>query len=377
MVNNFKLPGVKVEKLDCVVIGAGIIGLAVARALSLRDREVFILEKSEGIGNEASSRNSEVIHAGLYYPTGSLKARLSVEGKDQLYRYCVEKGIEHNRIGKLVVATEESEMPRLEQIEKQGRINGVRDLRMLDRSGVQAMEPGLHCNAALLSPSTGIIDSHGLMESFLADAEDLGAIMALGSPVGRGEIRSEGIVLEVGGHEPMNVVCRTVVNCAGTSTADLARSIEGFPGYTLPRTYMCKGNYFTLTGSTPFSRLIYPVPNQAGLGIHLTFDLAGQVRFGPDTEWVERIDYTIDVSRTEMFYEAVRKYWPDLPDGSLNPGYAGIRSKLSGPGEDARDFLIQGPVDHGVPGLINLLGIDSPGLTSCMAIADEVVKLLG
>lgn len=364
------------EKLDCVVIGAGVIGLAAARAIAKKGREVFILESTEGIGNEASSRNSEVIHAGLYYPTDSLKARLCVQGRNQLYQYCEDSGINHSRIGKLVVATDESQTPKLRQIESQAKINGVEDLRVLDRSEVHALEPDLRCEAALFSPSTGIIDSHGLMECLLADAEDQEAIIALGSPVAGGHIRSDGIVLEVGGSDPMNILCRTVVNCTGIHAADVARSMEGFPEETLPRISMCKGNYFTVSGNIPFSRLIYPTPSQSGLGIHLTFDLAGQARFGPDSEWVEKIDYLIDEDRTEMFYEAARRYWPDLPDGSLHPGYSGIRAKLSGPGEDAADFLIQGPDDHGVSGLVNMLGIDSPGLTASMAIADEVARIL-
>jgi L-2-hydroxyglutarate oxidase LhgO len=364
------------EKLDCVVIGAGVIGLAAARALAREGREVFILESTEGIGNEASSRNSEVIHAGMYYPTGSLKAKLCVEGRDRLYRYCEQRDIRHGRIGKLIVATDGSEIPKLEQIEDQARINGVDDLQLLDRAEVQSLEPDLTCEAALFSPSTGIIDSHGLMECLLADAEDRGAIIALGSPVNGGVIRSDGIVLEVGGAEPMTVLCRTVVNCTGIHAAEGARSMEGFPCETLPGIYMCKGNYFSLSGKAFFSHLIYPLPDEAGLGIHLTLDLAGKARFGPDTEWVEKIDYLIDENRAEIFYEAVRRYWPDLPDGSLHPDYSGIRAKLSGPGEEARDFLIQGPDDHGVSGLVNMLGIDSPGLTACMAIADEVVKRL-
>ncbi len=365
------------EKLDCVVIGAGVIGLAVARALAREGREVFILESTEGIGNEASSRNSEVIHAGMYYPTGSLKARLCVEGRDLLYRYCDEREINYKRIGKLIVAADGSDIPRLEGILNQGEINGVDDLRWLNRSETTEMEPGLECKAAIFSPSTGIIDSHGLMEAFLAEAEDNDAILALGSPVQGGAISAgNGTILSVGGSEPMKILCRSVVNCTGIHAAEVTQSLEGFPQGNIPTIYKCKGNYFTICGDVPFSRLIYPMPDETGLGIHLTFDLAGQARLGPDTQWVEQIDYPVDEARAELFYAATRRYWPDLLDGSLQPGYSGIRAKLSGPGEEASDFLIQGPENHGNPGLVNLFGIESPGLTACMAIADEVVRKL-
>jgi len=362
------------EKLDCVVIGGGVIGLAAARAFSRDGREVFILEKSEGIGNEASSRNSEVIHAGLYYPTGSLKARLCVSGRDLLYQYCEDRTINYNRIGKLVVASDVDGVPRLRGIEKQASLNGVDDLHWLNRQSAAELEPELDCEAALFSPSTGIIDSHGLMEALLEDAEQMGAIIALGSPVEGGSVGADGILLEIGGPEPFSAMCRTVVNCAGIHASRTAASLKGFPADRVPVIHMCKGNYFSVSVQAPFSHLIYPLPNNTGLGIHLTFDLAGQARIGPDTQWVEEIDYTVDQTRADDFYAAARLYWPDLPDGFLQPGYSGIRAKISGPGEEASDFLLQGPADHGVPGLINLFGIDSPGLTSCMAIADEVVK---
>jgi len=313
----------------------------------------------------------------MYYPTGSLKARLCVDGRDLLYQYCEERDIQCERIGKLIVATDESEIPKLEQIENQAQINGVDDLRLLDRSEVQGMEPGLTCEAALFSPSTGIIDSHGLMEAFLADAQDNDAILALGSPVQGGAISAgNGIVLSVGGSEPMKALCQTVVNCTGIHASDTMKSLEGFPPGKIPVTYMCKGNYFTVSGQIPYSHLIYPLPDETGLGIHLTFDLAGQARLGPDTQWVEKIDYPVDEARVELFYAATRRFWPGLPDGSLQPGYSGIRAKLSGPGEEASDFIIQGPENHGIPGMVNLFGIESPGLTACMAIADEVVRKL-
>lgn len=364
------------DKLDCVVIGAGVLGLSVARAMAVEGREVFILESTEGIGNEASSRNSEVIHAGIYYPTGSLKARSSVRGRDLLYGYCEEKGIRHRRIGKLIVAGDEAEVSRLRELEAQGRANGVSDLTWLGRAEAVSMEPALRCEAALLSPSTGIVDSHRLMEALLRDAEENGALIALGSPVLGGLIRDDGIALEVAGPEPMTALCRTVINCTGIHASRVARSLRPFPERSLPGTYMCKGSYFSLPGPAPFSRLIYPVPDAASLGIHLTLDLAGRARFGPDTEWVDEIDYRVDERRAESFYPAIRRYWPDLPDGALLPDYSGIRARIVGPGEDPGDFLVQGPEEHGIPGLVNLFGIDSPGLTASLALAEEVVRVL-
>ena len=362
------------EHLDCVVIGAGVVGLAVARAMALARREVFILERTEGIGPEASSRNSEVIHAGLYYPSGSLKARLCVRGRDLLYDYCQLRGVRYDRIGKLVVASDQSEVPRLEEIRRQGEVNGVDDLHWLEKEDANRMEPLLRCEAALHSPSSGIVDSHGLMEALLSDAEEHGAILALNSPVEGGRVSDSGIVLEIGGSDPMIAGCRTVINCAGIHAQETAGSLEGFPSRTLPPLFMCKGNYFSFSGKAPFSHLIYPLPDESGLGIHLTFDLAGQVRFGPDAQWVDEIDYHVDEGRAESFYTAVRRYWPDIPGGTLHPGYSGIRAMVRGPGEDVADFVIQDSGDHGVPGLINLFGIESPGLTASMAVADEVAE---
>jgi len=365
------------EKLDCVVIGAGVIGLAVARAMSSAGREVVILEKTEGIGNHASSRNSEVIHAGMYYPTGSMKAALSVAGGVELYRYCEEKKIGHRKIGKLIAAKTGADLSRLKDLERQARINGVLEFKMLDRSETLALEPAIDVQASMFSPRTGIIDSHGLLEALLKDSEDQGAILALESPVERGRAADGGIVLEIGGREPMTALCRTVINCAGAGAEKAARSIDGFPEALIPTTYMAKGTYFSYPGSHPFSRLVYTVPERVSLGIHLTIDLAGQAKFGPDAEWVSQIDYTVDESRVEAFYEAVRKFWPDLPSGSLVPGYSGIRARLRGPQDTgAVDWLIQGPKEHGVPGIVNLFGIDSPGLTSCLAIAEEILRKL-
>ena len=360
------------EQLDCLVIGAGVVGLSVSRALALAGREVFILERNPRIGEEASSRNSEVIHAGLYYPSGSLKARLCVRGRDLLYGYCEARGIAFDRMGKLVVASDEPEVPGLRQLRRQAEANGVTDVSWLEQAEVARLEPAVRCVAALHSPSTGIVDSHALMEALLADAEDNGAILAVDTPVEGGRVTGDGIVLEIGGSEPMTAACRSVVNCAGVHASQVAASLEGFPVHTLPPSYLCKGNYFSFSGTTPFSRLIYPLPDEGGLGIHLTFDLAGQARFGPDSQWVDEVDYHVDESLADLFYAAVRRYWPDIPEGSLGPGYSGIRAMVRGPGEEAADFVIQSPDAHGVPGLINLFGIESPGLTACMAIAEEV-----
>ncbi len=359
------------EKLDCVVAGAGVVGLAVARALARAGREVVVVEKASAIGTETSSRNSEVIHSGIYYDRGSRKARLCVRGRDLLYAYCAEKGIAHRRIGKLIFAATPGEMEKLRALASRGRDNGVEDLHWMETKEARRLEPALDCVAALHSPSTGIVDSHALMLALLADAEAKGAMLALNTPVAGGEAGEEGVILRLGGTEPMTIRCRVIVNCAGFSAPGLARTIAGFPADRIPRGRLCKGNYFTFSGKAPFSRLIYPVPEEAGLGIHLTFDLAGQARFGPDVEWVEEVDYRVDPSRGASFERAVRSYWPALPPGSLTPGYAGIRSKISGPGEPAADFLIEGPREHGVAGVVNLMGIESPGLTACLAIAEE------
>jgi L-2-hydroxyglutarate oxidase LhgO len=364
------------ERVDCVVIGAGVIGLAVARQLALSGREVLVLEAAGMIGTETSSRNSEVIHAGIYYPTGSLKARTCVAGKQRLYAYCAERGIPHRRCGKLIVATSEEQNSTLEQIRARAAANGVNDLEWLEPEAVRALEPEVFCTAALLSPSTGIIDSHALMLAFQGDAEDQGAMLAFHAPVARGRITEDGIELEVGGAEPMTLSARTLVNSAGLHAVDLARRLEGLNAELLPTSYLCKGNYFTLAGARPFRRLIYPVPEQAGLGVHVTIDLAGQARFGPDVEWIEALDYDVDPARAEVFYDAVRAYYPGLKDGAIEAGYAGIRPKISPKGTQAADFVIQGPAQHGVAGLVNLFAIESPGLTASLALAEEVEKAL-
>jgi L-2-hydroxyglutarate oxidase LhgO len=364
------------EHVDCVVVGAGVVGLAVARALAMSGREVLILERHGSIGSETSSRSSEVIHAGLYYPSGSLKARLCVEGRQRLYAYLDERGLPHRRCGKLLVATAAPQRAALATLQAQALANGVTDLQALDADAACAMEPALHCVAALWSPSTGIVDTHALMVSYLADAEAAGAVLALRCPVEHAERQPGGIVLHTGGEAPMSLHCRVLVNAAGLHAQALARRFAGLPPATVPPRFLAKGNYFTLSGRSPFSRLIYPMPDAAGLGVHLTLDLGGQARFGPDVEWVDSIDYTVDPRRGDGFYAAVRNYWPGLPDGALQPGYAGIRPKAVGPGDAAADFLIHGPAQHCVPGLVNLFAIESPGITASLALADEVVRLL-
>ncbi len=364
------------ERIDCVVIGAGVVGLACARALALAGREVVILEAADAIGTETSSRNSEVIHAGIYYAPGSVKAALCVEGKALLYRYCEERGIAHRRCGKLIVATTSEQLATLRKIQAQAAANGVDDLRLLTADEAKAMEPELRCMAALHSPSTGIIDSHGLMLAYQGEAEDRGAMLAPHSPVTGGAAEAGGIMLEVGGAEPTRIFARTVVNSAGLMAQHTAAALRGFPPDKVPPCYYAKGNYYTLGGRSPFTHLIYPVPEAAGLGVHLTLDLAGQARFGPDVEWITKIDYDVDLRRADGFYRAIRDYWPGLRDGQLAPGYAGIRPKLGGPGQPAGDFLIQGPAEHGVAGLVNLFGIESPGLTASLAMAAQVARIV-
>ncbi|MFO1434711.1 MAG: NAD(P)/FAD-dependent oxidoreductase [Candidatus Competibacteraceae bacterium] len=365
------------ERVDCVVIGAGVIGLAVARALALAGREVIVVEAAHTIGTQTSSRNSEVIHAGIYYPTGSLKARFCVAGRRALYRYCEERRIPYRACGKLIIATDSVQLIELERLFVQGSRNGVDDLHWLEADRVHALEPAIRCIKVLCSPSTGIIDSHALMLALQGDAQNAGALFAFLSPVEGGQLRQEGIVLEVGGTDPIRLLANSVINCAGLHAARVAAGLRGFPAERVPAYHYAKGNYFVLPGKAPFNRLIYPVPEQAGLGVHITLDLAGQARFGPDVEWVDRIDYQVDPRRADVFYAAIRRYWPDLQDGALQPGYAGIRPKLQGPGQPAVDFMIQGPAEHGIEGLVNLFGIESPGLTSCLAIAEYVVTVLG
>lgn len=364
------------EKIDCAVIGAGVVGLAVARKLAMSGREVVVLEAEEHFGIHTSSRNSEVMHAGIYYPTGSLKARLCFAGRNALYRYCTEHAVNHRRIGKVIVACDDSELAGLEKYRRQAEVNGCDDLRMLGADELAAIEPEVRCVAGFLSPSTGIIDAHGLMLAYLGDAEAHGGALALASPVLSGKVTADGVLLEVGGKESMTLLCRSVVNSAGFNAQAVSRSMSGVPEATIPPTYYAIGHYYTLSGKAPFSRLIYPVARQDWLGVHVTIDLGGQVKFGPDFAWIDRIDYRFDASREQAFYTAIRRYYPGLKDRALQPGYTGIRPKIHGPGEPAPDFVIQGPRDHGVPGLVNLYGIESPGLTSSLAIADYVAGLL-
>jgi L-2-hydroxyglutarate oxidase LhgO len=359
------------DRVDCIVIGAGVVGLALARHLAYQSLEVVVLEAEDRIGTGISSRNSEVIHAGLYYPTGSLKARLCVEGRRTLYAYCEAHGIAHRCCGKLVVATDESQIEALGHFWARAEANGVEDLDWLEPAEARRLEPEMRCVAALFSPSTGIIDSHGLMRHLRWDAEAAGASVVLRSPVLGGCAKACGLEIRVGGDQPMALQAARVFNCAGLGAQAVARAIEGIRLEAIPHLHLAKGNYYGLSGQAPFSRLVYPVPSEGGLGVHLTLDLAGQARFGPDVEWVEREDYTVDPRRADRFYGEIRKYWPDLPEGALQPAYAGIRPKLHGPGEAAPDFLVQREDAHDVPGLVNLFGIESPGLTACLALAEE------
>jgi L-2-hydroxyglutarate oxidase LhgO len=367
------------DKVDGVVIGAGVVGLAVARALILAApddaKEWMVLEAADAIGTGTSSRNSEVIHAGIYYPQGSLKAKLCVQGREQLYAYAAERGIAHQRCGKLIVATHADQLPALEAILQKAHANGVSDLVMLTAEQAKAMEPALSCVAALHSPSTGIVDSHGLMLSLQGDFENAGGLVALNSPVASAQFTADGWVVTM--VDGTDLLAKTLVNAAGLTAPWLAKKFNGLDAKHVPTAFFAKGNYFTLAGKSPFSRLIYPVPEAAGLGVHLTLDLGGQAKFGPDVQWVnDPHDLVVSAEHEQAFYQEVRKYWPALADGALQPGYAGIRPKISGPNDAAADFVIQGPAVHGMRGLVNLFGIESPGLTSSLAIGDAVVDAL-
>ncbi|WP_459704766.1 NAD(P)/FAD-dependent oxidoreductase [Stutzerimonas marianensis] len=368
--------GKKMERVDCVVIGAGVVGLAVARALAQAGREVLILEAEGAIGTGTSSRNSEVIHAGIYYPQGSLKARLCVAGRDALYAFCDSHGVPYRRCGKLIVATDTTQLAGLDQLQAHAAANGVVDLQRLGAAEIQALETQLAAVAGLLSPSTGIVDSHALMLALQGDAEAAGALLALHAPVARLEVLATGLRVEVGGETPMSLHAASVVNCAGHDAPLIAAQTVGLAPESVPPRYFAKGSYFSLATATPFRHLVYPLPEPGGLGVHLTLDMGGQARFGPDVEWIDGLDYQLDEHRAEGFYAAIRRYWPGLPDGALQPAYTGIRPKISGPGEPAADFRIDGPTRHGVPGLVNLFGIESPGLTSALAIGDHVRDLL-
>jgi len=363
--------------IDSIVLGAGVVGLAIARELALAGHEVLVVEAAEGIGTGTSARNSEVIHAGIYYPQGSQKARLCVEGKQLLYQYCAERGIPHKRLGKLIVAANPEQTRQLAGIAERARLNGVDDLYQIDGAEAARLEPGLVCDAALVSPSTGIVDSHGLMLALQGDAENAGAQSVFLTPFREGRVLENGeFLLSFDGAEAMELTANRVINATGLSAPGVARRLAGQPADKIPQAYFCKGSYFTLSGRSPFSRLIYPMPDHAGLGVHLTLDLGGQAKFGPDTEWVDGESYDIDPRRADSFYAAVRQYWPALPDHALQPGYTGIRPKIVGPGEAAADFIIAGPATHGVASLVNLFGIESPGLTASLAIGRETLAAL-
>jgi L-2-hydroxyglutarate oxidase LhgO len=366
----------EVLTLDCVVIGGGVVGLAVARELAMAGHEVVLLEAESMTGSITSSRNSEVIHAGLYYPTGSLKAELCVAGKEKLYDYCRDRHIPHKRCGKLVVASNEAEVAYLEKLLKQAQANGVDDCRLIDGTELARLEPQIVGFAALVSLSTGIIDSHSLMGAYIADIEAHGGSVVLNSPVLGGELLADTVRLSVGGRDPVEIEANLVVNSAGLSAWAISEGMIGLDWKTIPGRHYAKGCYFSLAGRAPAERLIYPVPETGGLGVHLTLDLAGQARFGPDVEWVETIDYDVDPRRADKFYAAIRRYWPNLPHAALQPAYAGMRPKVVGPNRGgAGDFIIQGPETTGHPAYAALYGIESPGLTASMAIAERVARL--
>ena len=364
-----------------MVVGAGVVGLAAARTLARAGREVLVLEAEGAIGSATSARNSEVVHAGLYYAPGSLKARLCVAGRERLVAYAAERGVALQRCGKLIVATAAEQEPGLEAIRARAAACGVTDLQPLSAAQARALEPALHCTAALWSPSTAIVDSHALMLALQGEAEDHGALLALRSPVLGAHVEAGGILLEVGGAEPLRLRARSVVNAAGLHAQALAQRIEGLDARHVPPAHWARGHYFALPGRAAFARLVYPLPEPGGLGIHVTLDLGGQMRFGPDVQWVPTAprgqeDYGVDPARAAAFEASIRRYWPGLPAGALQPAYAGLRPKLSGPGEPAADFRIDGPALHGVPGLVNLFGIESPGLTAALAIGEQVAALL-
>jgi L-2-hydroxyglutarate oxidase LhgO len=375
-----------VDRTDVVVVGAGVVGLAVASALAGSGLEVWIVEREAAIGTGVSSRSSEVVHAGLYYRSGALKSRLCVRGKALLYEHCADSGVPHRRCGKLVVARGADEAAGLAALQAQAAANGVDDLRLLDRDQARRLEPALECDAALWSPSSGIVDSHALMLSLLGRAEAGGATLALRSRFERAEPVAGGwrvrVVAQGGAADVAVFHARWIVNAAGLAAQAVAAAIDGFEPAHVPPRRLAKGHYFACAVRCPFSRLIYPLPAEGGLGVHLTLDLAGQARFGPDVEWLPEgvadrdLDYAVDPTRAAAFAAAVRHYWPALPDGALLPAYGGIRPKLSGPGEPAADFRIDGPSRHGVAGVVQLFGIESPGLTASLAIAEEVAAIV-
>ena len=365
------------QSVDVIVVGGGVIGLAVARALALDGREVVVLERNGRIGEETSSRNSGVIHSGIYYPPGSLKAGLCVRGRELLYAYCAERQIAHARVGKIVVA-QIDQVAALRALQERGIRNGVTDLQWLSAGEVQALEPRVRCASGLLSPSTGIIDVHQYVVGLWGDLERADAVVVFRSEMQSARPTAEGMEVTVrSGGETSTLGCRFMINSAGLHAAGLLSRIESYPAGLLRRPYFAKGNYFAYRGSKPFSRLVYPMPNESGLGVHATLDIDGSTRFGPDVEWVDAIGYDVDAARVDTFYAAISEYWPSIPAGTLQPAYAGIRPKLTDATGKAADFVIEDRAVHGVPGLINLLGIESPGLTCSLAIAEDVLARLG
>jgi L-2-hydroxyglutarate oxidase LhgO len=367
--------GLLSDHVDAIVVGAGIVGLAAARALALQGKDVIVLERRSYAGAETSSRNSGVIHSGIYYPAGSLKASLCVRGRAMLYEYCMTRDIPHKRCGKLIVA-QESQVPRLRALAEAGSRNGVSDLQWLDAAGARALEPDVRCTAAIWSPSTGIVDVHDYLHALQADIEASGGVVIFGTEFESAAVIKSGFEVAARTDGESSVMCcRRLINAAGVGAPLLLSRISGYPQALLRKPYYAKGNYFSCRGASPFRHLVYPMPGEAGLGVHATLDLSGRTRFGPDVEWVSEIAYDVDPSRCASFYEAIREYWPGLPDDALQPDFAGIRPKITGPGEPAADFVIEGGDTHGVPGLVNLLGIESPGLTASLAIGERVAGI--
>ncbi len=362
--------------MQVLVVGAGVIGLAVARNAALAGHEVTVAEKTGGIANGVSSRNSEVVHGGLYYPTNSSRAYHCVRGRRLLYEFCAMHGVDHRKCGKLIVATDYAELAKVETIKTQGEINGVEGLELIGGNAARGLEAELSCIGALLSPESGIVDSHGYMCALWGELEDRGGMIAFETTVERMSYKAPHWQVQFSGNDSGIIEFDAVVNSAGLGAQALARRIDGYPAEKVPRLVLAKGNYFSFAGRPVFSRLVYPTPVDGGLGVHVTLDLAGRMRFGPDIEWIAEESYSIDASRADSFYQRIRTYWPGLPDHSLVPDYCGIRPKLTGPGEPAADFMIAGPKAHGMPRLINLFGIESPGLTSSLSIAEEVVAQL-
>jgi L-2-hydroxyglutarate oxidase LhgO len=366
------------EKVDAVVVGAGVIGLACARALAAKGLETVILESNKTFGQGISSRNSEVIHAGIYYPSRTLKAQLCVRGRHALYAYCEAKGIPHRKCGKLIVSNSPEQEKKLTELFNQATANGVTDVKLISAQQAMELEPALSCSAALLSPSTGIVDSHALMSALLWDAQSMGASLAVCSSLVGAKALDDGYVIQVKSNDDVvEIQSSILINAGGLYAPYLATKIHNLNPSLLPKTHLAKGSYFSLSGRSPFSRLIYPLPDQGGLGVHLTIDIGGQARFGPDVEWVQELDYEVDSKKSAFFYSSIRSYWKDIPGDALHPAYSGIRPKIVGKGEADADFLIQGPQEHGCKGLVNLFGIESPGLTSCLSISDLVVNKLG